>query len=133
MQGKAPKNIIETKMVFPIDARIPEEYIPDITLRMEIYQRIGEAYSFEAIEKIEKEIIDRFGAYPEPFRWLYHLSRAKIFAAANKFLSIEYKRKSLTVEKRTNGVLDKRKTQFVLHNDPKIFEEQLIEVLRLWR
>ena len=41
MQGKAPKTTVETKLVFPIDARIPDEYVPDLPLRMELYQRMG--------------------------------------------------------------------------------------------
>jgi len=43
MQGKAPPTVVDTKIEFLADARIPEEYVNEWHLRMAIYQQLGEA------------------------------------------------------------------------------------------
>ncbi|MCH9633872.1 MAG: Transcription-repair-coupling factor [Chlamydiae bacterium] len=132
MQGKAPKVIIETKVDFPFNYLIPEEYISDLSLRMELYQRLGEAYSFEELEKIEEEVVDRFGPYPEPFAWLYHLTRVKVYSGANRFISIGYKKVILKAERREKGEIVTYKAPFNLSTDPKTFEDEVIMTLKKW-
>ena len=48
-------------MEFSFDARLPEDYIDEISLRMEIYHRLGEATSPEEVDAILSELKDRFG------------------------------------------------------------------------
>ena len=85
LKKKAPITFNETKMEFSYDARIPEDYITEVSLRMEIYYRLGEASTFAEIDELLEEMKDRFGAPPEPVLWLYHLTRIRVFAAANHF------------------------------------------------
>lgn len=132
MQGKAPKVMIETKLEFPLNYQIPEEYISDLSLRMELYQRLGEAYSFDELQKIEEEVVDRFGPYPEPFAWLYHLTRVKVYAGANRFISLGYKRPVLKAERREKGEIKTYRAPFNLAHDPKLFEEEMILTLKKW-
>ena len=130
MQGKAPKTIIDTKIEFPIDCRIPEDYIPDLILRMELYQRLGEAYVIDELEKIYTEMLDRFGRAPDPVVWLYHIFRLKIFTGSRKITEIIYKKNFIQVEKRVKGKVDKHKIPYVMPNDPKLFEEEMILLLK---
>jgi transcription-repair coupling factor (superfamily II helicase) len=83
LQGKMPATITDTKLEFPVDARLPEEYINEVNLRMEIYQRFGDAITWEDLDQIWDELKDRFGSPPEPTVWLYHLTRIRIFASQN--------------------------------------------------
>jgi transcription-repair coupling factor (superfamily II helicase) len=50
-----------------VDAPImlPEEYVPDLDLRMGLYRRINELESTDEIEAFAAELIDRFGKLPE--------------------------------------------------------------------
>lgn len=66
MQGKIPAVLTDTKWDLSIDARVPEDYIPHVTLRMEIYQRLGEALSQQDIDQIFEELQDRYGSPPSP-------------------------------------------------------------------
>jgi transcription-repair coupling factor (superfamily II helicase) len=43
---------------------IPEEYVPDLDLRMGLYRRLGELEDRPAIDAFAAELIDRFGALP---------------------------------------------------------------------
>lgn len=132
MQGKAPKVIIETKVEFPFNYQIPEDYVSDLSLRMELYQRFGEAFTLKELEEIESEIVDRFGPYPESFAWLYHLARVKIVAGANRFIYLGFKKNILKAERREKGELKTYRAPFNLSPDPKTFEENMIVTLKAW-
>lgn len=133
MQGKAPKVITETKVDFPFDYQIPEAYIPDLSLRMELYQRLGEAFTLDELATLEKEVIDRFGEYPEAFAWLYHVMRVKIVASANRLLTLGFKKNILKGERREKGELKVYKAPFNLSSDPKTFEEEAILTIKQWK
>lgn len=120
LQGKLPSIIGDAKIDFLVDARLPEEYINEESLRMELYQRLGEALSWEEVDTLWAEIQDRFGPPPEPARWLYHLTRIQIYAIRNGFILIKQDKLSLTIEKRKGKETIIRK---VLMNKPKTPEE----------
>ena len=48
-----------------IPALIPENYMPDVNLRLTMYKRISSIKSKNEIKHIESELIDRFGELPE--------------------------------------------------------------------
>jgi transcription-repair coupling factor (superfamily II helicase) len=75
----------EVKVEFPYDARLPDDYINETTLRMEIYQRLGDADNEVEIDTLLEEIRDRFGPPPPPVLWLHRISRIRLFAARNQF------------------------------------------------
>ena len=45
----------------PLDARIPETYIAEEGLRLQIYRRIAGMTTVEGIEEMRRELVDRFG------------------------------------------------------------------------
>lgn len=130
MQGKAPKTIIETKLDFPVDCRIPDEYIYDLPLRMELYQHLGEAYQMEELHTIYTEMVDRYGRAPDPVLWLYHIQRFKVFAGARKFTEISYKKNYFIAKQRVKGDIVEHKIPYVMPKEPHLFEEELISLLK---
>lgn len=99
LQGKMPSVIVDTKLDFPmLDARLPEEYINEVSLRMEIYQRLGEALNVDDVDLIFDELKDRFGPPPEPAIWLYHLTRIRVYAALNGFVLVKLEKLTLLLE-----------------------------------
>src|SRR6185436_8744611 len=44
---------------------IPEDYVPDLAVRMALYRRLNDARDKAEIESLAAEMIDRFGALPE--------------------------------------------------------------------
>ncbi|MES1972359.1 MAG: transcription-repair coupling factor [Pseudomonadota bacterium] len=59
---------------------IPEEYVPDLDLRMGLYRRLNELDEAQAIEAFAAELIDRFGPLPDPTENLIRLIEIKLNA-----------------------------------------------------
>jgi transcription-repair coupling factor (superfamily II helicase) len=60
---------------------IPEEYVPDLAVRMALYRRLNDTDSQQEIEALSAEMIDRFGQLPD--------------ATANLIKLIEIKQKAI--------------------------------------
>ncbi len=56
---------------------IPEEYVPDLAVRMALYRRLNQAADKAEIESLAAEMIDRFGDLPEPTKNLVRLIEIK--------------------------------------------------------
>lgn len=86
MDAKAAGQRIARKTDFSpqitVDAAIliPEDYVPDLDLRMGLYRRLNEVEDKDGLEGFAAEMIDRFGALPEPTANLIALIEAKLAA-----------------------------------------------------
>jgi transcription-repair coupling factor (superfamily II helicase) len=61
-------------------ALLPEDYLPDVHLRLVLYKRIAAAPDLEALTQLQEEIIDRFGPLPESAKRLFSATAVKIRA-----------------------------------------------------
>lgn len=129
LQGKIPPVIADTKIEISMDARLLETYINEVTIRMEIYQRLGEALSFEDVDSVFDELRDRFGPAPEPVTWLKHLSRVRVFAALNGFSYLKTETRSLIVERKRGTKTESRRFLFSMPRNPQEFETRLLNLL----
>ncbi|NML04709.1 transcription-repair coupling factor [Sphingomonas sp. G-3-2-10] len=59
---------------------IPEDYVPDLDLRMGLYRRLNDVEDKAGIESFAAELIDRFGKLPEATDNLLQLIEAKLNA-----------------------------------------------------
>jgi transcription-repair coupling factor (superfamily II helicase) len=59
-------------------ALIPDEYLPDVHLRLLFYKKIANAGSDSDLNKLKVEMIDRFGLLPEAVQSLFALTALKI-------------------------------------------------------
>ncbi len=59
---------------------IPEEYVPDLDLRMGLYRRLNEVDEAHDIEAFAAEMIDRFGPLPDPTENLIKVIEIKLNA-----------------------------------------------------
>lgn len=130
LQGKVPSILSDTKVEFPIDARLPEDYVNEVSLRMEFYQRFGEAISWEEVDAIWEEIQDRFGAPPPPAQWLYHFTRLRVYAARNGIILLKQEKLSLTIEKTKGKESTVRKILAPKYKSPQEMEEKILAELK---
>jgi transcription-repair coupling factor (superfamily II helicase) len=63
-----------------VPALIPQDYMPDVHLRLVLYKRIAGAPDGEALDDLEAEMIDRFGPFPPAIQNLYRVTRMKLRA-----------------------------------------------------
>ncbi len=108
LKKQAPISFNETKMEFSYDAKLPETYINEVSLRMELYYRLGEAASLKEVDEILEELKDRFGPPPPPVIWLYHLTRIRVLASAAQFTLLKFQDLSLVTEQQTGKELKRR-------------------------
>ncbi|MEN8821059.1 MAG: transcription-repair coupling factor [Abyssibacter sp.] len=57
-----------------VPALIPDDYVPDVTLRLTLYKRISSAASPADLRELKVEMIDRFGLLPERADQLFTLA-----------------------------------------------------------
>ena len=65
-----------------IAALLPEDYVPDVHLRLILYKRIASANSREQLRDLQVELIDRFGLLPEAAKNLMRIATIKLDAQA---------------------------------------------------
>jgi len=83
--GKLPDEDVElsrdTEVDLGVTALLPEDYIPDVQMRLILYKRVSNAGDDAALRELQVELIDRFGLLPEPARNLFRVTALK-FAAS---------------------------------------------------
>jgi transcription-repair coupling factor (superfamily II helicase) len=75
-----PEPLGSIRIDLPIPARLPEEYVPDVGLRLQIYRRMADLGSMEQIDGMEQELVDRFGPLPTDAQNLMYQLRLKALA-----------------------------------------------------
>ncbi|MCL3790784.1 transcription-repair coupling factor [Actinomyces sp. AC-18-1] len=71
----------DLRVELPVDATIPEDYVPHERLRLEAYTKFAAARSEEAIQDVLDELTDRYGPVPEATGRLAALARLRSLAA----------------------------------------------------
>ncbi|MBM3142412.1 MAG: transcription-repair coupling factor [Chloroflexi bacterium] len=75
-------------VALPLTAYIPEEYVFDLSTRLNFYQRLAAAKRAQEIEGIAVELNDRFGPMPQAVKNLLYIVGIKQLAAAAMATSI---------------------------------------------
>ena len=63
-----------------LPARLPESYVPEASLRLQLYRRLAGLTEQAAIDEMGQELVDRFGPLPEPVENLLYVVRVKVLA-----------------------------------------------------
>ena len=82
---------------------IPEAYVPDLSLRMQLYRRLSSLKSEEEIESFAGEMIDRFGPLPPEVEQLMKLVSIKMLCIRAHVEKIEAGPKGVVVAFRDNS------------------------------
>lgn len=79
LRGEPKKIEIEPEIGMRVPASFPQDYLPDISERIQLYRRLSSVDDEEAISQIEEEIRDRFGPLPPEAINLLGLMRLKVY------------------------------------------------------
>ncbi|OBI39817.1 transcription-repair coupling factor [Mycobacterium sp. E2238] len=77
--AEEPKDV---RIDLPVDAHLPPDYIASDRLRLEAYRRLAAAGSDNEIAAVIEELIDRYGALPEPALRLVAVARLRLLCRA---------------------------------------------------
>ena len=78
-----------TEINLRIPALIPDDYLPDVHLRLLMYKRIANAKTSNELRELKVEMIDRFGLLPHPVNDLFSLTKLKLHAERLGIAKIE--------------------------------------------
>ncbi|GAA4540179.1 transcription-repair coupling factor [Mycobacterium paraffinicum] len=73
--AEEPKDV---RIDLPVDAHLPPDYIASDRLRLEAYRRLAAAGSDSEIAAVIEELVDRYGALPEPALRLVAVARLRL-------------------------------------------------------
>lgn len=82
LEGREPieEDPADVRIDLPVDAHLPEEYVDDLELRLEVYRHLALAKDPAEVDRVEEEWIDRFGAIPPPAEALIEMARLRVEA-----------------------------------------------------
>jgi len=72
-----------------VDIRVPEEYLPQVNLRLNLYKRLASVEGLSEIDRIREEVRDRFGPPPEAIENLLRYGALKHLAKRLRLRSID--------------------------------------------
>ena len=68
------------RIELPVEAHLPDGYVPDQDARLEAYRRLAAATTAEAVDDVVVEWIDRYGPLPEAATTLIEVARLRVEA-----------------------------------------------------
>jgi transcription-repair coupling factor (superfamily II helicase) len=83
-----PEEPKDVRIDLPVDAHLPPDYIASDRLRLEGYRRLAAAASDSEIAAVVDELIDRYGALPEPAQRLLAVARLRLLCRESGILEV---------------------------------------------
>ncbi|HSS35633.1 MAG TPA: transcription-repair coupling factor [Patescibacteria group bacterium] len=97
-EGRAP--ILEKPgavLDLPLDAHLPDDYVPDEAQKLELYRRLARARTPDDIGAFRQEVVDRFGPPPTPVLRLVEVAELRLAAESAGVSSISREEGQLVV------------------------------------
>jgi transcription-repair coupling factor (superfamily II helicase) len=146
---KMPKPSYEQERVIidlPIPAYIPEDWIAEMALRLQLYRRIGNVQTMDEIEAMRQELRDRFGLLPLAVEGLLYQMQVKLLAVVLNATAIIKPREHLLIKLRWLQGIDREalakqltrqlkmpievsRTAVELRFDEELWQLQLIDLM----
>lgn len=70
----------QTEVELRVPALLPDDYLPDVNMRLSLYKRIASAEDAAQLDELKVEIIDRFGLLPDATRNLLQVAKIRLRA-----------------------------------------------------
>ena len=96
----------QTEIDFDISALIPEDYIADVGMRLSFYKRIANARKIRDLDKIQVELIDRFGLMPDACKSLFAISELKRLTTPYGMTRIHVGEESASIDFRQDAPIE---------------------------
>ena len=132
LKKQVAPSFTETKLEFAFDAQLPEDYINETSLRMELYHRLGEAMAVEEVDTLLEEMKDRFGKPPLSVFWLIHLTRLRVFASQHQITLLKFENQTFSVEVQRGKNSFKKSFPLPRTQKPADLEKQVVALLTEW-
>jgi len=88
LKGEAVEEV-KSEINLKVGIQIPESYVPQVNVRLNLYKRISSAASLDEIDVLQDEITDRFGPAPRSVLNLCQIGRVKFLAQKLKVRAVD--------------------------------------------
>ncbi|ATM95393.1 transcription-repair coupling factor [Yersinia frederiksenii] len=112
-------NQTEIEMRMPV--LLPEDFIPDVNVRLSFYKRIASARNETELDELKVELIDRFGKLPDAARYLLHTAELRQQAQKLGIKRIEGNERGGFIEFGEKNQVDPVYLIGLLQRQPQIF------------
>jgi transcription-repair coupling factor (superfamily II helicase) len=89
-----------------VDIRVPEDYLPQVNLRLNLYKRLASIEDLGEIDRIREEIRDRFGPPPDPIENLLRYGALKFLAKTLRIRSVDRTERRVVFKFRPETAVD---------------------------
>jgi len=79
----------EPTLQLQVSAYIPEEYVGDAAQRLSLYKRLTSSAQTGDLAQLHGELVDRYGAPPEPVERLFEVMEVRLLAKALRATTIQ--------------------------------------------
>jgi len=120
-----PSNLPSPTIDLPLPAFIPEEYVPDLLTRLDLYQDMVRLDSPEQVDNMVADFKDRFGPLPPEAENLLYAARVKLLAARAYVESVTTEHREIVLRLVEGLCFDRQKLQPVLRDGVRVGHNQL--------
>ncbi|MAU13159.1 MAG: transcription-repair coupling factor [Anaerolineaceae bacterium] len=126
----------------PLPTYIPNDWIDEMALRLQLYRRIGSLQTEADVEMMALELEDRFGKLPRAVRGLLYQIRVKLLAQTINATSVIKPRQHILIKLPWLAAVDRdalahslgddvevSRTAVELAHIPELWQERLLEIL----
>ncbi|CNF34640.1 transcription-repair coupling factor [Yersinia frederiksenii] len=111
----------QTEIEMRIPVLLPEDFIPDVNVRLSFYKRIASARNETELDELKVELIDRFGKLPDAARYLLHTAELRQQAQKLGIKRIEGNERGGFIEFGEKNQVDPVYLIGLLQRQPQIF------------
>ncbi|WP_375057983.1 transcription-repair coupling factor [Zobellella sp. DQSA1] len=111
----------QTEIELRLPALLPDDYIPDVNMRLSMYKRIAAAEDKTALRELQVELIDRFGLLPQPGKNLVALAEIKLKASQLGIEKIDAGPQGGTIAFAQDARVDPGYLVSLLQSQPRIY------------
>ena len=112
---KPPESSLEPELLFHLPALFPEDYLPDLHARMQLYRRLAATTEKQKFTELKEEVIDRFGRMPQAAKNLFQIAELKTPARSAGVLHAEF---------------NERGGKIIFHEQSPLPPERILELIR---
>ena len=102
-----PKQSVEVEVDLPGAAYLPDEYVPDMRLKIDLYRRLSRVATHDDLVEFTAELKDRFGPLPDAAQRLIERAELRLEAAIWQIQTIQTEDDFVVFEYSHRGLQDR--------------------------
>ncbi|WP_026313125.1 transcription-repair coupling factor [Actinobacillus capsulatus] len=114
------QNQVEIELRIP--ALLPDDYVPDVNMRLSFYKRIASAESVDALKDLKVELIDCFGLLPEATKNLFQITQLRHVATPLGLKKVDAGINGGYLEFKPNAQPDPMKFLQLIQSDKNVYK-----------